>query len=145
MRTRPTSSSRSSSCPTRSVLIAGWRTPRAIRERDLAAALGLVTEDFEPIRRWLRDDQPLHWEAALAMLKSFDAFNDGNKPLWKKAGDSGRARKRPDLPAPVVCDPPSSTDLPRANPGTPRSARWRAVDQTPRRHGRRADEDPGTT
>lgn len=91
----------------RRILTAEVENPaRDVRERDLAArSLGLVIEDFELIRSWLRDDQPLHWEAALAMAKSFEDFNDSNQALW----DEGRAlivalAKRRDLPAPVVYD-----------------------------------------
>lgn len=90
------------------ILIAEVENPdRNAADRDQAGgALGIVVgDDFTLIRNWLRDDQPLHWEAALAMMKTFEAFNDGNKPRWVE----GRAllvalAKRRELPAPVVYD-----------------------------------------
>lgn len=88
------------------ILIAEVENPaRETTDRYYAARAlgGVIGDDFDLIRRWLRDDQPLHWYAALAMMKSFDAFNDGNQPLW----DEGRAllvalARRRELPPGVV-------------------------------------------
>jgi hypothetical protein len=91
----------------RQILIAEVENPaRDASERDYAGgSLGLLLEDFELIRSWLRDDQPYHWQAALEMMKTFEDFNDANQPLWTE----GRAllvalAKRRELPAPVVYD-----------------------------------------
>lgn len=69
-----------------------------------AAALGYVLDgDFSLVRRWLADDHPHHWEAALEMLDSFDDFNAGNEALWSEVrGLLIALGKRPDLPGIVV-------------------------------------------
>ena len=90
------------------ILIAEIENPaRDVRERDLAArSLGLVLEDFELLRGWMKDDQPLHWEAALAAMKTFQAFDaDAQAARWdeRRLLLIGLAR-RPTLPAQVVYD-----------------------------------------
>jgi len=92
----------------RRILIAEIENPaRDVRERDLASrSLGLVIDDFELLRSWMKDDQPLHWEGALAAMKSFQAFDAAaQEQRWdeRRLLLIGLA-KRPDLPAPVVYD-----------------------------------------
>ena len=78
-----------------------------VSERDSAGrALGLVIDDFALIRNWLRDDQPLHWEAALAMMWTFQAFDaEAQERRWAERRTLLiELGKRPDLPGPVVYD-----------------------------------------
>lgn len=80
-------------------------TARDARERDAAGrTLGLVIDDFGLIRAWLRDEQPLHWEAALAMLWTFEAYDAAaNERRWaERRGLLVEVGKRPDLPAAVA-------------------------------------------
>lgn len=87
------------------ILMAEAENPeRDGRERyECGRSLGIMLTDFAPIRQWLRDDNPRHWYAALAMLRTFDP--DGNERRWderrKLLVDLGR---RPELPTEVVYD-----------------------------------------
>ncbi len=90
----------------REILIAEVENP-ALDFSDRAAAAGrlgtLIGDDFTLIRTWLRDDQPHHWHAALAMMRNFETLTMDNAALWKEARDLLVALgKRPQLPAEVV-------------------------------------------
>jgi len=92
----------------RQILLAEVENPKreGADRASAAGALGIVIgEDFTLIRTWLRDDQPHHWEAALAMMRTFETLNADHRGLWKEGRDLLIALgKRPQLPAGVVYD-----------------------------------------
>lgn len=78
---------------------------RDVRERDAAGrTLGLILEDFAQIRTWIRDDQPLHWDAALSMMWTFKRSDVAEKEQrWPEYRTLLiELGKRPTLPASVV-------------------------------------------
>lgn len=87
------------------ILIAEVENPaRGVGERGAAgSALGAVIDDFSLIKRWLSDDQPLHWAAALNAMDSFDPEGREQREAEERALVIALG-KRPDLPGDAVYD-----------------------------------------
>ena len=67
------------------------------------SGLGVVIDDFSFIKRWLSDDQPLHWYAGLHAMDSFDQDGREQREAEERALVVALGN-RPELPWEVVYD-----------------------------------------